>query len=108
MQVLQKLITIGLFSAILAGCASAFIDVKEGAEKVNVSSADKVANCESKGSVTSSVLSKVWFVNRSVEGIEENLLQMAKNAAVENGANTVVKGNSKQLGERTFSLYQCK
>ena len=108
MKISQKLIVITLFSGLLAGCASSFIDVKEGADKVNVSTADRVANCTSKGTVTSSVLSKVWFVNRSVEGVEENLLQMAKNAAVEAGANTIVKGEAPKYGERSFSLYQCK
>lgn len=108
MKISQKLTVITLFSGLVAGCASSFIDVKEGADKVNVSTADKVTNCQSKGTVTSSVLSKVLFVSRSVEGVEENLLQMAKNAAIEAGANTVVKGDAPKFGERSFSLYQCK
>lgn len=107
MKSIQKLIAIASLSGLMAGCASSFIDVKEGSDKVSVATTS-VSNCESKGTVTSSVISKVWFVSRSVEGIEENLLQMAKNAAVENGANTIVKGDSQKLGERTFALYQCK
>ena len=107
MKTVKKLIVTGLFSTLIAGCASSFIDVKEGAAKINVATADKVSKCESKGTVTSSVLSKVLFVSRSIEDIEENLEQMAKNAAVEAGANTIVKGDSKKVGERSFSLYQC-
>jgi hypothetical protein len=108
MKAIKKLSIIGLFPTLIAGCASSFIDVKEGANKINVATEDKVSKCESKGTVTSNVLSKVLFVSRSIEGIEENLEQMAKNAAVEAGANTITKGESKKVGERSFSLYQCK
>ena len=105
---LNQFILASFFSALISGCASSLIDVKEGSSNVNVSTANKVTNCESKGAVTTSVLSKVWFVNRSVETVEENLLQMAKNAAVESGANTLVKGESQKIGERSFSLYHCR
>lgn len=107
MKIAKRVVVFGLLSSLIAGCASSFIDVKEGTDKVTVSTADKVVGCESKGTVTSSVLSKVLFVSRSVESVEENLLQMAKNAAVEAGANTIVKGDAPKYGERSFSLYQC-
>jgi hypothetical protein len=109
MQITTKFImTTLLSSTLLAGCASAFLDVKAGSEKVAVVDAKQVSGCESKGTVTSSVLSKVWFVNRGEEGVEENLLQMARNAAVEDNADTIVKGESKKFGERTYSLYKCR
>lgn len=108
MNSIKKIIVIGFSSALIAGCASAFMEVKEGSEKVSVATPDQVTNCESKGTVTASVLSKVTFVNRSIEGVEDNLVQLAKNSAVELGANTIVKGESKKIGERAFSLYQCK
>jgi hypothetical protein len=104
----QKIIAVSFSSILIAGCASAFMDMKEGAEKVSIASPDQISRCEPKGSVTASVLSKVMFVNRSIEGVEDNLVQIAKNSAVDLGANTIVKGESKKIGERTFSLYQCK
>ena len=108
MNSIQKIIAIGFSSILITGCASAFMEVKAGAEKVSVATSDQASSCESKGTVTASVLSKVLFVNRSIEGVEDNLEQMAKNSAVELGANTIVKGESKKIGERAFSLYQCK
>jgi len=33
---------------------------------------------------------------------------MARNAAVEDNADTIVKGESKKFGERTYSLYKCR
>ena len=92
----------------LSGCASNFIDKKSGSEFILVVDASKVSSCELKSKVTSSVLAKIWFVNRSQESVEENLLEMARNAAVDAGADTIVKGHSTNFGERTFDLYKCR
>jgi hypothetical protein len=109
MQITSKFIMTTLLSfTLLSGCASAFLEVRADSEKVAVVDAKQVSGCELKGNVTSSVLSKVWFVNRGEEGVEENLLQMARNAAVDDNADTIVKGESKKFGERTYSLYKCR
>ena len=72
MQITSKVIMTTILSfTLLSGCASAFLEVKAGSEKVAVVDAKQVSGCESKGTVTSSVLSKVWFVNRGEEGVEE-------------------------------------
>ena len=92
----------------LSGCASNFIDKKAGSESILVVDASKVSSCELKSKVTSSVLAKLWFVSRSQESVEENLLEMARNAAVDDGADTIVKGYSTNFGERTFDLYKCR
>lgn len=108
MKSVKKFIVISATAASIVGCASAFIDVKSGSENVSLLEAQPVAGCELKGKVTSSVLSKVGFISRSVESVEENLLQMAKNSAVEEGGDTLVKGESTEFGKRTFSIYKCK
>ena len=108
MQFVKKFIVITATATSIVGCASAFIDVKSGSENISVLEAQQVAACELKGKVTSSVLSKAGFISRSVEGVEENLLQMAKNSAVEDGGDTLVKGESTEFGKRTFSIYKCK
>ena len=48
-----------------------------------------------------------FAVNNDVETVEGNLTQLAKNSAVEEGANTIVRGASSSFGERQFELYQC-
>ena len=58
--------------------------------------------------MTASVLAKVWFINRGKESVEQNLLQMARNSAVEANADTIVKGESKVFGERTYFFYKCR
>jgi uncharacterized protein YceK len=103
------LITISFLStALVSGCASTLIEKKIGSEGIAVVDANKVSGCESKGGMKASVLAKIWFVNRNAQSVEENLLQMARNSAVDDNADTIVKGESKQLGERTYFFYKCR
>jgi hypothetical protein len=92
----------------LNGCASSFIEVRKGTDRVSVADANQIAACQSKGKITVSVLAKVGFITRSAEDVEANLLQMARNNAVDAGADTVVKGESQEFGKRTFDMYKCR
>lgn len=93
----------------LSGCASSMIPVRPGSDRVSLADADQVANCKSFGKVTVSVLATVGvMMTRSAEDVEANLLQMARNTAVDDGADTLVKGESPELGKRTFSIYKCR
>lgn len=94
--------------SLLTGCTSALIGKKIGSDWVIVVDPNKVSGCESRGGMTASVLAKVWFVSRSEQSVEENLLQMARNSAVEENADTIVKGQSKQFGERSYFFYRCR
>lgn len=91
----------------LAGCASDFIDVRTGSKQVTLADASQVAGCQSKGEITVSVLAKIGFINRSAANVEANLMQLARNGAVDSGSDTIVKGNSRAFGERTFAIYKC-
>ena len=89
----------------LGGCANnIFIGVHEGADQVTLAEASQVASCQSKGSVIVSVFAKY----RIEKDVEANLYQMARNEAVDAGADTVVKGDSSEYGKRTFKLYKCR
>lgn len=92
----------------LSGCASSLIGVNEGVEKVSLADANQVSSCSLKGKRVVSVLAKVGFINRNAEDVEANLYQMARNAAVDVGADTVVKGESQEFGKRTFEMYKCR
>jgi hypothetical protein len=95
-------------AASLGGCASDLIEVKPGSRQVTLAEQDQVANCQAKGEITVSVLAKVGFISRSVEDVDANLLQLARNGAVDAGGDTVVKGARPQLGTRTFAIYKCR
>lgn len=94
--------------ATMAGCASSMIGQRPGAERVSQADASQVSGCQSKGAITVSVLSKIVFFNRSADDVEANLYQLARNDAVDYGADTVVKGDSPKFGERAFALYKCR
>jgi hypothetical protein len=89
----------------LNGCANnIFIGVREGADLVSLAEANQVASCQSKGGITISVFAK----GRIEKDVEANMYQMARNNAVDVGADTVVKGESPEFGKRTFSFYKCR
>jgi len=92
----------------LTGCASTLIGVREGAERVSLADAKQVASCQSKGKINVSVLAKIGLNPRDPEDVEDNLFQLARNNAVDNGADTLVKGESKELGKRTFEMFKCR
>ncbi len=92
----------------LSGCASSLIGERKGSDRVSLADANQIGGCQSKGKTIVSVLAKVGFLNRLEEVVEDELLQMARNDAVDAGADTVVKGESQEFGRRTFELYKCR
>jgi hypothetical protein len=89
----------------LSGCANnIFIGVHEGADRVSLAEANQVGSCQSKGAVIISIFAK----GRIEKDVEANMYQMARNDAVDEGADTVVKGESPEFGKRTFKLYKCR
>ena len=100
--------TLMLLMAGLDGCGSKFIGVRPGADRVSLADANQVAGCQSMGEDDVSVLAKVVGVYRSAEEIEANLYQVARNYAADHGADTVVKGESREVGQRTFYIYKCR
>jgi hypothetical protein len=102
------IIVIMLLISGLSGCASGLIEVRTGSDQVSLTEASQVGNCQPKGEITVSVLAEVGFISRSAEAVETNLLQLARNGAIDSGGNTIVKGNSSEFGKRTFSIYKCR
>ncbi|MDD4977187.1 MAG: hypothetical protein PHI29_00985 [Gallionella sp.] len=92
----------------LAACASSMIEVRKGSERVSLAEANQIGACQSKGKTTVSALAKVGPVVRDAVDVEANLYQLAVNDAIEVGADTIVKGDSAALGNRTYALYKCR
>ncbi len=99
----------GLQIAGLGGCAgSDLIEMRQGADRVSLVNANQVGSCQRKGEINVSVLAELGFITRSAEAVEANLLQLARNGAVDAGGDTVVKGSSPEYGKRTFVIYKCR
>lgn len=108
MKLSKPLLITALALPLLAGCASKLIGERIGADLVEVRESTQIASCKDLGKVTVSVLAEVGFITRRPDDVEANLLQMARNGAVDKGGDTVVKGNSSEYGKRTFDVYKCK
>lgn len=111
MKFSRRMFVISTFMLLIAGlngCSSKIIGLRPGYERVSLADASQVAGCQSKGEDTVSVLAKVGFVKRTAEEVEADLYQVARNYAADIGADTLVKGESKQFGERTFKIYKCR
>lgn len=111
MKISNKILVTTVLMAAIAGtsgCASSLIGVREGADRVSMADAKQVTGCQSKGKTIVTVLSKIGFITRSEEDIEANLYQLARNNAVDAGADTLVKGESTAFGKRTFEMFKCR
>ncbi len=105
---MKKIVIFASTLSLLAGCASDLIDVRPGSSNIALATPAQVESCESKGKIAVSVLAKVGFISRSYDEVEANLLQLARNGAVDAGADTVVKGPSPEYGRRTYFMYKCR
>jgi hypothetical protein len=108
MKFYKNVLVLTAFVLIFSGCASQLIEVKQGSDRVSVADSNQVASCESKGKATVSVLTKVGFISRSVDAVENNLFQLARNSALDIGGDTIVKDEMPEYGRRTFAIYKCK
>jgi pectin methylesterase-like acyl-CoA thioesterase len=113
MQTMKAMKTLSwAFGALLitsmAGCADRLIETRVGAEAVSTAEASQVSKCQSKGNTTVGVMSSLAFYTRSADSVEENLLKLARNAAIDAGGDTLVKGNSTEYGKREFLIYKCR
>lgn len=97
-----------LISAGMSGCASDLIDVRAGSDRVAVAQAGQVAQCRHIGKTAVTVLSQVAFYSRSIDDVDANLLQLARNEAVDEGGDTLVPGERLAVGKRVFEIYKCK
>ena len=102
------IITSALLLTGLSGCVSSMIGVREGAERVSLAEANQVGNCELKRKTILGVLATIGSLPRHPDDVEDNLYQLAKNNAVDAGADTLVKGESKEFGKRLFEMYKCR
>jgi hypothetical protein len=105
---LMNTLALGLLAVGLSGCASSMIGERVGADQVVLAKDSEVTKCKSLGRSTLSVLSSLGPITRSAEAVEENLLQMARNEAIDKGGDTVVKGNSLEYGKRSYEVFKCK
>lgn len=103
----KEVISILISSLILFGCAK-FIDIEPGSESINIVNKFNKDQCVIKSTVTVSVLSEVGFIDRDPDSIKLDLNQLAKNAAITNKGNTIIKIGSSENGKATYQILNCQ
>jgi hypothetical protein len=87
----------------LGGCASSLIGVREGAERVSLANANRVAACQSKGSDRQRAYRR-WLY-QSQEDVEANLYQLGTKCCRWRYPR---EGESTAFGKRTFEMFKCR
>ena len=89
---------------LLAGCT--FVQLSDAGAGVAQLGSGDVANCESKGVVSTQTRAKV-VVSRSEEAVREELTVMARNEAAKLGANAIVPIARPEDGAQSFRAFLC-
>jgi hypothetical protein len=89
---------------LLAGCT--FVQLSDAGAGVAQLGSGDVANCESKGVVSTQTRAKV-VISRSEEAVREELTVMARNEAAKLGANAIVPIAQPEDGAQSFRAFLC-
>lgn len=104
-----KALTLSLVAtavAVNAGCT--WVKPVEGTEAVALVKPEVVQNCQSLGKTTVQVKDRVAFINRRDAKVAEELLTMARNEAVELGADSIVVLSEETDGKQAYGMYKCR
>ena len=101
-----KLTVIFLSLVVLGGCT--WISLTPEGQKVRVVGSHDVAACKHIGKTTATVTDKVAGLKRKEHIIKENLEMLARNAAANMGADTIVPVGKIEGGRQAFNVYKCK
>jgi hypothetical protein len=97
------------FVLIITACIGACTWVKKNPESdtVRVIPTDRVVGCTKLGSVATNTLSNITVVKRNAKKIASELETIAKNEAIESGADTISPITEIVDGRQTFVMYKC-
>lgn len=107
LHVLKPLFVITTLSSLLLVSACTWVKFSEGAEDVELRSANEVAKCEKLGATSASVVDHVGFFDRNEKKVAVELQTLASNQAFAMGGNTVVVDSAITDGSQRFLVYKC-
>ncbi len=100
-----KCVSMGVLIASLAACT--WVKTTPEGERVGVSTAEAVADCENLGSVNVSLKHNVGRWERKPEKVRVELETLARNEGAIMGGDTVVPEGRPLEGRQKFSVHQC-
>jgi hypothetical protein len=96
-----------LLTGFLAASGCTWVDSVPGASRVTLVMPQHVSQCQPLGTTTSQVKAQVGPVHRSESKVQEELLTLARNSAVEIGGDTLVAEGPPSQGTQRFRIYKC-
>lgn len=103
---LKQILIVGLvLTTPLTACT--WVKKTPDSEHVRVVPADRVRDCVSLGSVTTSTLDRVTVVNRSSKKVQDELQTLAQIEASKMNGDTIVATSRIEDGRQQFGVYRC-
>jgi hypothetical protein len=96
-----------LLAGLLASSGCTWVDPVAGASRVTLVMPQHVGHCQPLGTTTSQVKAQVGPVHRSESKVQEELLTLARNSAVEIGGDTLVAEGPPSQGTQRFRIFKC-
>ena len=97
-----------LASAVILAGGCTWVTPVDGVEAIALVKPQVVQNCEKLSTAVLQVKDKVGFINRSGTKVSKELLTMARNQAVQAGADTIVAETTVDDGNQKYGLYRCR
>ncbi|CAN8141410.1 DUF4156 domain-containing protein [Thiomicrorhabdus sp. 6S2-11] len=104
----KNIISMLAVSTVLLMSACSWVEPLDGVDQVKVVTLPDVLRCEKLGSVNTSVLNKIGFINRDKDAVMYDSIALAKNEAVRMAGNRLVAVETIQDGHMRFDVYQCR
>jgi len=101
----NRTVLVAVTTVVLGACST--IELRPGAEEVEILNAERVADCNKIGRTTVSVVDELGFIPRGEKAVREDLNRLARNSAVTMEGDTVSPESPIENGERTFGVYDC-
>jgi len=99
------LLVIGL-TIFVPGCT--WVEYTDAARDVRVLTADEVAGCERRGTVTATTRDRALGLERQEEIVVGELNTLAANQAVTIGGDSIVPEGTRDKGTQTYGVYRCR
>lgn len=101
-----KALVLAMATVTVNGCS--WVKLKPTAADIVVAREEHVQNCKRVGQTTVRTTDMVAGVPRGAGTVSEELERLARNAAVEADADTVVAADKPWWGEQRFNMYRCR
>jgi hypothetical protein len=102
---MNRFVILGMTILLVQSCA--WVKLTPEGEKVRVLDVAEVSSCREIGTTTSSVKADIAGIGRKESKVREELLALARNAAVDMNGDTVVPIDAPMDGKQTFVVYRC-